>query len=106
MDKRDPFNWNTVNSDYLIVGDPVQVHLGEDNQAVLAVLANHLLNGTGPGKAYRQLPDTFQLANGVTVRIYKLERPWRVKEYHEVADTLVRMYPEYAKLYRTPIWIK
>lgn len=106
VDKRDPFNWNTVNSDYLIVGDPVQVHLGEDNQAVLAVLANHILNGTGPGKAYRQLPDAFHLANGVTVRIYKLERPWRVKEYHEVADPLVRMYPEYAKLYRVPSWIK
>jgi len=106
VDKRDPFNWNTVTADYLIVGDPVQVHLGEENQEILAILVNHVLNGTGPGKAYRLLPDTFQLSDGVTVRIYKRVRSWTLEEYHDISDPLVEKYPDYAELYEIPDWIE
>lgn len=106
VDKRDPFNWNTAFADYLVVGDPVQVHLGEENQQVMALLAHHVLDGTGPGKAYSKLAPTFHLANGVTVRVYKRMRPWRIEEYRAIANPLMRMYPEYASLYEVPRWLK
>ena len=106
VDKRDGFNWNTAFADYLVVGDPVQVHLGEENQQVLTILAEHILNGTGPGKAYSLLAPTFQLANGVTVRVYKRIRPWYIEEYHDISDPLIEMYPDYEELYRIPRWIK
>lgn len=38
VDKRDAFNWNTVSADYLIVGDPVQTHLGEETSRYLPCL--------------------------------------------------------------------
>lgn len=106
VDKRDAFNWNTAFADYLVVGDPVQVHLGEENQQVMAVLAHHILEGTGPGEAYRELDPVFHLANGVTVRVYKRLRPWYIEEYHDVSDALIKLYPEYKALYSIPKWIK
>jgi hypothetical protein len=106
VDKRDSFNWNTAFADYLIVGDPVQVHLGEENQQVLAILVHHILDGTGPGQAYTCLPETFQLANGVTVRIYQRDRDWYLEEYHDISDPLQELYPDYADLYAIPSWIK
>lgn len=106
VDKRDAFNWNTAFADYLVVGDPAQTHLGEENQQILTILTNHILNGTGPGKAYTKLAPTFQLANGVTVRIYKRLRPWYVEEYHDISDALIELYPEYEELYKIPAWIE
>lgn len=106
VDKRDAFNWNTAFADYLVVGDPVQTHLGEENQRILTILAQHILDGTGPGKAYTELAPTFQLANGVTVRIFRRLRPWYLEEYHDISDALIKFYPEYEELYQVPKWLK
>ena len=105
VDKRDEFNWNTAFSDYLIVGDPVQTHLGEENQEVMALLVRHILNGTGPGKAYHELPQTFQVGGDITVRIYRRTRDWTMDEYHAISDPLQKMYPKYAELYAIPTWL-
>lgn len=106
VDKRDPFNWNSVTADYLVVGVPVQVHLGEENQQVMALLAHHVLDGTGPGQAYRELPEKFHLANGVTVRIFERTRPWWLEEYYDISKPLQEMYPDHAEMYEIPYWIE
>lgn len=106
VDKRDAFNWNTAFADYLVVGDPVQTHLGEENQRVLTILAQHILDGTGPGQAYTELAPTFQLANGVTVRVFRRLRPWYLEEYQEISDALIGFYPEYEELYEVPNWLE
>lgn len=106
VDKRDSFNWNTAFADYLVVGDPPQTHLGEENQQVLTILVEHILAGTGPGKAYTELAPTFHLANGVTVRIFRRIRPWYLEEYQIISEALIELYPEYEELYQIPKWIK
>ncbi|MGN0968814.1 MAG: hypothetical protein ACI4O3_06030 [Oscillospiraceae bacterium] len=106
VDKRDPFNWNTVTADYLIVGDPVQTHLGEENQQVFALLARDVLAGTGPGSAYRALPETFLLKSNVTVRIYERTRDLTAEEYHLISDRLTALYPDYAEQYAVPEWVE
>ncbi len=105
VDKRDAFNWNTPTADYMIVGDPVQVHLGEENQRVMTILAYDVLSHTGPGKAYEPLPETFQLSDGVTVRIYRRTRPWSYEEYQSISERLTEYYPDYADLYALPAWM-
>ncbi len=104
VDKRDAFNWNTPGADYLIVGDPVQVHLGEENQRVVSLLARDVLEGVGPGEAYEALPETFAL-EGVTVRLYRRSRDWTVEEYRSISERLQGYYPDYAQLYRLPDWV-
>ena len=104
VDKRDGFNWEVARADYLIVGDPVQTHLGEDNQRVVTTLAHWVLDGTGPGTAYQSLPQSFQLQNGVTIRIYQRIRDWTPEEFRMLSQTLQDCYPDYAWLYVLPAW--
>lgn len=102
VDKRDGFSWNVLSADYLIVTDPVQTHLGEENQQVMALLAHDLLDGTGPGAAFRPLRQQFTLTGGVKVYIYERTRAVSAEEYRSVSDRLIEKYPEYADLYAVP----
>lgn len=106
VDKRDAFNWNTVTADYLIVGDPVQTHLGEENQQVIALFAHDVLTGTGPGSAYRALPETFELSDNVTVRIFERTRDLTGGEYRFISERLIALYPDYAEQYAVPEWVE
>ncbi|MEG2421372.1 MAG: hypothetical protein RSB55_07460, partial [Oscillospiraceae bacterium] len=74
VDKRDGFSWNVLDADYLIVPDPVQTHLGEENQQIMALLAHDVLDGTGLGAAYRRLERHFPMGAGVTFYVYERTR--------------------------------
>ena len=102
VDKRDGFSWNVLSADYLITTDPVQTHLGEENQQIIALLAHDLLDGTGPGAAFRPLRQQFTLTGGVKVYIYERTRDVTAEEYRSVSDRLVEKYPDYAALYAVP----
>ena len=105
VDKRDGFSWNALTADYLIVADPVQTHLGEDNQHILTVLAQPVLEGTGIGTAYQRLDQSFLLEDEVTVYVYERTRDITQEEYQAISDTLVSLYPDYAALYQVPAGI-
>ncbi len=105
VDKRDAFNWNTLAADYIILTDPIQTHLGEENQQVMVQFARDILTGTGPGTAYRLLPERFQLNDGVTVYIYERTRNLSAEEYRLIAQRLADLYPAYADKYTVPDWI-
>lgn len=102
VDKRDGFSWNALTADYLIVADPVQTHLGADNQHILTVLAQPVLDGTGIGTAYRRLDQSFPLEDGVTVYVYERTRDITRAEYQAISDTLTALYPDYAQQYQPP----
>lgn len=106
VDKRDPFNWYTLAADYLIVGDPIQTHLGEENQQVIVLFARDVLDGSGPGSAYEPLPETFSLADGVTVRVFRRTRSLTGDEYRFISRRLTELYPSYAQTYAVPEWVK
>lgn len=106
VDKRDPFNWNSLEADYLVIGDPIQVHLGEENQQVMALFARDVLEGSGPGSAYEPLPETFAVMNGVTVRVYRRTRYLTGDEYRSISQRLTALYPDYAEQYAVPGWVE
>lgn len=102
VDKRDGFTWAMLEADYLVVGDPVQVHLGEENQQVVALPAHAVLEGTGFGAAYERLEDVFTLQDGSAVYLYRRVRAITALERQEIAQILAARYPDYADLYRAP----
>ena len=102
VDKRDSFSWNALTADYLVVADPVQYHLGEDNQHLVTVLAQPVLEGTGVGTAYTRLDLSFPLQNGVTVYVYQRTRPVTGDEFRAISAQLTALYPDYAHQYRWP----
>ena len=105
VDKRDGFSWNVLTADYLVVGDPVQTHLGEENQQVVAYLAHAVLEGTGVGTAYEPMEMSFPLQKDVTARVYRRTRDIRPEEYREISDHLTGLYPDYAERYQFPEWL-
>jgi hypothetical protein len=65
--------------DYLLVAAPIQLHLGEENQQVVAIPAREVLDSTGFGAAYRPTGKTFFVGDGsITVRLYE-----RIREISE-----------------------
>ncbi len=102
VDKRDGFSWNVLSCDYLIVTDPVQTHLGEENQQIMALLAHDLLDGTNTGAAFRPMSARFTLAGGVKVYVYERVRDVTAAEYQSISDRLTEKYPDYQELYRVP----
>ncbi|MCI8477318.1 MAG: hypothetical protein HFE97_03070 [Oscillospiraceae bacterium] len=104
VDKRDGFSWNILTADYLVVGDPVQTHLGAENQRILTLVADAVLSGTGLGTAYEPLKATFPLDSGVTIRIYRRIRDITPAEAREISNQLVALYPDYAAQYQPPTW--
>ena len=102
VDKRDAFSWNVLTADYLVVADPVQTHLGEENQHLVTVLAQPVLEGTSIGTAYERLDISFALEDGVTVYVYERVREVTAEEYQAISDTLTALYPDYADLYAVP----
>ncbi|MCC8079587.1 MAG: hypothetical protein LIO57_05980, partial [Oscillospiraceae bacterium] len=105
VDKRAPFNWNTATADCLIIADPLQTHLGEENQQVFALLARDVLSGEGVGAAYSRLPESFTISGGVTVYIYERTRDWTAEEYLGLSARLTALYPDYAEQYAAPDWV-
>ncbi|MCQ4785654.1 hypothetical protein ABHB30_08660 [Flavonifractor plautii] len=103
VDKRDGFSWAALECDYLIVADPIQYHLGEENQHLVTVLAQPVLEGTGIGTAYRRLDVSFPLQDGVTVYVYERTRDIAPEEYRAISAELTALYPEYAAQYHSPV---
>ena len=103
VDKRDGFSWAALECDYLIVADPIQYHLGEQNQHLVTVLAQPVLEGTGIGTAYRRLGGSFPLQDGVTVYVYERTRDIAPEEYQAISAELTALYPEYAAQYHSPV---
>lgn len=102
VDKRDAFSWNMLLADYLVVGDPVQVHLGEENQQVVALVAHAVLDGQGLGSAYERLEPVYHLLDGSAVSVYRRTREITPEEKQSISDALTARYPEYAALYKVP----
>ena len=102
VDRVNAMNWDVLRADYLLVADPVQTHLGEDNQAVIALLAHDLLDRSGPGTAYEPLPERYALQNGVSVSIYARVRELTEAEYALISGRLLERYPEYTAQYGLP----
>lgn len=80
VDKRDGFSYNLFVADYIVVADPVQLHLGEQNQQVVVLPYNEFINNEGIAKAFKKLPQKFTLENDVNVYIYEKQRDITTEE--------------------------
>jgi hypothetical protein len=100
VDRRDGFPLEFFTSEYLIIAEPLQYHLGKKDQRVITLPAEKVLKGQGIGSNYKELPEKFDLDKGVKLYVYERERP---PDYASVRSTLndfLAYYPEMAERYR------
>lgn len=88
---------------YLVVSDPVLVHLSEQTQRVIVIPGQTLLLQNSIGKAYQRLPQTYLLDNNAKAYIYEKKRPFSLDEVRGFIQQFMHYYPSWEALYAHPI---
>ncbi|HEO9012625.1 TPA: hypothetical protein QIF24_004215, partial [Citrobacter koseri] len=94
VDLRDKLRMEAFSTKYVVVTDPIQLHLNKDGQRVISYPATLLLNRKGIGSAYKKLDEKYQLSKGVSAYIYEKQRPFTESESQDFIKNIVNMYPQ------------
>lgn len=87
VDSRDAFPGELFKCDYLLVADPIQLHLGKGKQKVVYLPASMLLNGTGIGAAFQITGEQFTFNNRkMKITLYKKIRDLTDFEKQQLID--------------------
>jgi hypothetical protein len=73
VDSRDRDMSRFYEVDYILTATPVQVHLGEDKQRIVAAADECLRDGKAFGRAYERTDTEFEL-NGIRIYVYRRTR--------------------------------
>ncbi|MBN2706751.1 MAG: hypothetical protein JXR89_09965 [Deltaproteobacteria bacterium] len=92
VDLIDKIRFQAFTTRYLVVADPVQLHLKATGQRTVSIPAGLLLSGQGIGRAYRKLAYDFLLDGGIHAYIYEKQRPFN---HSEISDLLHEFYLHY-----------
>jgi hypothetical protein len=99
VDRRDGFPRSLLDSQYVVVANPPQVHLGEAHQQVVVIPTQSFIDGGNVARAFAKMPAEFQLDNGVSVSVYARVRPILDDEIAELSDRLRSKYPDRPDIY-------
>jgi hypothetical protein len=99
VDLRDKIRLSTLMARYVVVADPIQLHLAADGQRVIWIPASEILSHTGIGTAYQKLPQDYVLANNVTAKLYEKTRPFTAPEITDFFARFTSVYPDWQRSY-------
>lgn len=71
LDLREPFPSRLFEAEYVVVTEPVRLHLPPSEQEVISVPARQILTGEGIGLSFRRLPVAFTLEDGTEVGVWR-----------------------------------
>lgn len=97
VDKRDRFPIELFLADYVITTNPIDLHLGENNQQVVAYFNNQILNGLL--KENYTIVKTFSLEDDVKAIILKKLKNVSNTQIDEIKNHFKKLYPEYENMY-------
>lgn len=95
VDKRDGAPYQIFEADYVVVADPVQLHLGEENQRCVQIPVQSFIEGTDIANAYKKLDTEFDLGwdGSIHINIYEKQRPVSDEEQAEFKEKLQNASP-------------
>ncbi len=97
IDLRDGLNIQPFLAKYLVVADPIQLHLGGQGQDVVKFPAEELLSGVGIGRAYKRLPETYLLDGDIHGWIYQKQRSFTQEEISAFLSRFTERYPDWTE---------
>lgn len=106
VDKRDRLPIELFLADYVITTDPIDLHLGENNQQVIAYFNDQILNGFL--KENYVTVKTLPLENNSEAIILKKQKNINNSQINEIRKYFKKLYPEYENMYTisTLLYIK
>lgn len=90
LDLREPFPSRLFEAEYVVVTDPVRLHLPPSEQEVISIPARQILAGEGIGASFRRLPVAFTLEDGTEVGIWRRKTPVPADAREELRSLLAR----------------
>ena len=96
VDKRDGFPNHMLTAKYILVANPVQLHLREQDQQVVSYLAAKIIDGQDTQNLL--LIKTFELKPNITVTIYERTGGYSLEFLENVRDHFLSIYPDYEYL--------
>lgn len=99
VDLRDGINMLALQSKYVIVTDPPQIHLRADGQRVITVPVEAILDHQNIGQAFVRMEPGYVLDNGVKAWIYQRVRPFTSEEIGDFLQIFYQYYPQWKAIY-------
>ena len=93
VDVRDGFPRCVYEARFIVMAEPLQIHINLESQRVVAAPTESLMSGTNIGRAFRRLPETFNLEKNVKVVIFEKIRELTAEEMSQFEDGLKKYYP-------------
>jgi len=97
VDKRDRFPTELFLADYVITTNPIDVHLGENNQQIVAYFKNQILNGIL--KQNYTMVKTFSLEDDMKAIVLKKQKNVSSSQINEIKNYFKKLYPNYENMY-------
>jgi len=104
VDKRDQFPNELFIADYVITTNPVNIHLGEENQQLITYFNHEILNGIL--KENYKVIKVFYLANNTEVLLLKRIEFVNNKQASAMEAHFKKLYPEYKNMYKISFFFK
>jgi hypothetical protein len=97
VDKVDGFPESLFKAEFVVVGDPIQYHLRQEDQRVVGVLAESFLKGEGVSAHYLESPESFLLDGGVRARLFRRKEPVPEEEIRRLRAKFRGFYPSWSE---------
>ena len=105
VDLRDGFCSNSLYADYVVVTNPVELHLPEGTQEVVRFLSEEIKKSDSPiGRHFEKLDCSYSLDDNVTAYIYKKISDFEKADYQYLANYYDNYYPGMEEMFSDRIW--
>lgn len=96
VDKRDGFPNPLLVAKYIVVADPVQVHLGVENQRIIEYFVNTISEGSLTPNLTKI--ESIDMGGGVTAHIYRRDSGYTDEFLNATKEYFATVYPDYPNL--------
>lgn len=105
VDMRDGFPEGFLGADFIIVSDPINLHLATGTQEVVRYLAQELQEPSSEVGKHYSLIKTFQLEGDTTAKVYEKTSQYSESDLQELRDYFDDYYPGHNELFSDRIKI-
>lgn len=102
VDRVTGFPAGLFRAEFVLVADPLQLHLRAEEQRVVAVPYRLVTSGTGIGRAFERTGERFDITGSVAVTVYRRVRPVGRAEFDAFCEDLRRAHPGFPALFDPP----
>lgn len=103
VDLRDGFPARLLLAKYIVVTNPLQIHLPAYAQRVISIPRDSIVNQKNIGRAYAKTNYEFMLHNHVQAVIYEKKRPCSLNEVSEFLRSFYEFYPGWKARYEQKV---